>query len=210
MRDLSTRGITEKFHKITRVFGVPLSCRTDGGPQFREPFEAYCRSQGIKHETSSPYNPRSNGHAEAAVKAAKHLILKTSPAEFEEALTAWRNTARVDKPSPSEMLFGRKIRDVKAMALSHIKGGEAPDKPNQQIPENVIGREEAFIQGDSVRVQDQTSKRWSIKATVIHVSETGRTLDLLTNEGQIIRRNRRFVRSRCDHNHPSPQLLYSS
>ena len=34
LRDLSTRGITEKIDKITSMFGVPLSCRTDGKPHF--------------------------------------------------------------------------------------------------------------------------------------------------------------------------------
>ena len=116
-----------------------------GGPQFQGPFEEYCRARGIKHETSSPYNPRSNGHAEAAVKAANHLILKTaSPTEFEEALAAWRNTAREKKPSPSEMLLGRKIRDNKPMALLHIKKNDATYTPHQQIPGHTDRQEDAF------------------------------------------------------------------
>ena len=129
--------------KITRVFGIPLTCRMDGGPQFRGPFHTYCQAQGIRHETSSPYNPRSNGHAEAAVKSAKHLLLKTGPAEFPAALAAWRNTSRNDKPSPNELLFGRKIRDTKAIALSQInhhtetvtRSPEIPRQQNSEDPE---------------------------------------------------------------------------
>ena len=70
LRDLSTRAITGALDRITRIFGIPLTCRTEGGPQFQGPFEAYCRDRVITHETSLPYNPRSNGHAEDAVKFA--------------------------------------------------------------------------------------------------------------------------------------------
>ena len=76
LRSQGTKAVTDVVDKITRIFGVPLWCRTDGGPQFWGPFEEYCKNKGIVHETSSPYNPQSNGHAEAAVKIAKHLMPK--------------------------------------------------------------------------------------------------------------------------------------
>ena len=196
LRDLSTKAITERLRKITRIFGIPLSCRTDGGPQFRGPFDEWCRQQGIKHETTSPYNPRSNGHVEAAVKAAKHLILKTTPAEFEEALAAWRNTARKDSPSPNEMLFGRRVRDYKAMTLSALKGEEPAATQVQHIPEDQL-RKHVFIQGDHVHIQDQKTKRWNMHAVVTGISSTGRTLDMLTTEGHYITRNRMFVKKIC-------------
>ena len=166
LRDTSTKAITANLDKITRIFGVPTSCRTDGGPQFRGPFDAYCREQGINHKVSSPYNPRSNGHAEAAVKAAKHLLLKTNPSDFPEALAAWRNTHREGKPSPNELMFGRKIRDTKAIAQSNVrKNAETP--PSQHPQQN---NTTTFAQGNQVRVQDQTTKRWNCMATVIGIS----------------------------------------
>ena len=117
LRDTSTKAVTDALDRITRVFGIPLSCRTDGGPQFRGPFDKYCDQKGIHHEISSPYHPQSNGHAEAAVKAAKYLILKTTTSEFPEALAAWRNTARENKPSPNEMMFKRPVRDTKPIII---------------------------------------------------------------------------------------------
>ena len=72
LRDTSTKAITANLDKITHVFKIPISCRTDGRPQFRGPFDRYCGERGIVHEVSSPYNQQSNGHAEAAVKTAKH------------------------------------------------------------------------------------------------------------------------------------------
>ena len=124
------------------------------------------------------------------MKAAKYLILKTSPAEFPEALAAWRNTAREDKPSPNEMMFRRQIRDAKPILIS-----EPPEKMmTQQIPEI---KEVGFTEGDRVRIQDHASKRWIESATVTGISDTGRTLEMLSDEGHVIRRNRRFVRPSC-------------
>ena len=120
LRSLATNAVTDVLDKIMRIFGIPITCRTDGGPQFRGPFEDYCKRKGIVHETSSPYNPRSNGHAEAAVKAAKHLILKTRPSEFPSALANWRNTARENKPSPNKLMFCRKVRDEKAILKQQL------------------------------------------------------------------------------------------
>ena len=214
----NTKAVTDILDRITRIFGIPLMCRTDGGPQFRGPFNQYCLYKGIIHETSSPYNPRSNGHAEAAVKAAKYLLLKTKPANFSSALAAWRNTERENKPSPNELMFCRKIRDEKAIFKSHLyinrsvnhqlhesepesefhasqshrntptrSASIGQNAPTQPIPD-------CFQQGDKVRVQNPCTKRWEITALVTGFSRTGRTLQLLTDEGDIILRNRRFIR----------------
>ena len=128
LRHQDTKAVIDVLDKITRIFGIPVICRTEGRPQFRGPFNKYCKRKGIKHETSSPYNPRSNGHAEAAVKTAKHLLLKTKLSEFSSALAAWRNTSRENKPSPNELMLCRKIRDGKAIIKSHL------EIPAQHIP----------------------------------------------------------------------------
>ena len=189
-------------------------------------FHEYCRRKGIVHETSSPYNPRSNGHGEAAVKAAKYLLLKMKPADFPSALAAWRNTAKENKPSPNEIMFCRKVRDEKAIHASqlHIK---VPGKVDQQIPPSVEQHPgldatqetrasntptkssshsknahhqqipEEFKQGDRVCVQDPCTKRWDVTALITSFSKTGRTLELYTEEGHFMRRNRRLVRRQC-------------
>ena len=201
LRDQSTKAVTGILDGIFIIFGVPLICRTDGGPQFRAPFKNYCAKRGITHETSSPYNPRSNGHAEAAVKAAKYLLLKTKAEDFPSALAAWRNTARDGKPSPNEMFFGRKIRDEKAMVTTTLLPMQIPDA-QQQHPADCATHSSApsdkeFRIGDHVRVQNQATLRWDTKAEITGVSTSGRTLDLVTDDGVAIRRNRRFVRAKC-------------
>ena len=67
---------------------------------------------------SSAHYPQSNGHAEAAVKAAKNLVIKEAAAGdlntdvFRQALLEFRNTPRAVGKSPAEMLFGHQLRSI--------------------------------------------------------------------------------------------------
>jgi transposase InsO family protein len=84
----TTCAVTEQMLSVFQDWGFPEAVRTDGGPQFRTEFKEFCDAHDIKHETSSPYNSQSNGHAEAAVKNMKHLLitLNTKWADFRTAL----------------------------------------------------------------------------------------------------------------------------
>ena len=64
----STATVTAKLNSWFTEYVYPEYIRTDGGPQFRRDFKAYCNKHYIHHELSWPYNPESNGLAEAAVK----------------------------------------------------------------------------------------------------------------------------------------------
>ena len=75
LKDTSTATVTAKLNSWFVKYGYPENIHTDGGPQFRRDFKVYCDKHYIHHELSSPYNPESNGLAEAAVKNTKSLIL---------------------------------------------------------------------------------------------------------------------------------------
>jgi hypothetical protein len=51
-------------------FSVPKIIYSDGGPHFLDngKFEDFCKEWGVKHVSSSPYMPQSNGIAEECVK----------------------------------------------------------------------------------------------------------------------------------------------
>ena len=59
---------------------------------------------------AAPYNPKSNGLAEAAVKNVKLLLSKCSVTKEDpqRALYYWRNIPRKDGYSPAQLLLGRK------------------------------------------------------------------------------------------------------
>ena len=74
--------------------GIPEEIRSDNGPQFAShPFAEFTKDWNIKHSTSSPRNPRSNGQAESAVKIVKGLLThaKCSGQDPYLALLAYRS-----------------------------------------------------------------------------------------------------------------------
>ena len=77
LNNTATSDILKAIDKWFLEAVYPRQIISDNGPQFRTEFHNYCKDKGIIHEPSSPLNPRSNGLAELAVKAAKHLLSKS-------------------------------------------------------------------------------------------------------------------------------------
>ena len=69
----------------------------------------FCDLHQIRHELSAPYNPKSNGLAEAGVKSVKNILRKSgsSGADADSMLYEWRNVPRSDRYIPAQLLFGR-------------------------------------------------------------------------------------------------------
>ena len=94
-----TRHLIQSLRKCFSDLGVPKQLRSDGGPQFtsRE-LRIFLEKFGVLHVRSTPHYAQSNGHAEAAVKAMKTLVAKTTSGgnldtdEFHLGLLEWRNT----------------------------------------------------------------------------------------------------------------------
>ena len=85
LASLSTCAVWDKLKKTFDAYVYPTSVSTDGGPQFGKEFDSFCNTAGIEHDTSSPYNPMSNGRA---VKSMKYLILKAQEDKTDIA-SAW-------------------------------------------------------------------------------------------------------------------------
>ena len=108
-------------------YGWPSTLRSDGGPQFRTEFSAFCSNNGITNELSSPYNPESNRLAEAAVKNIKTLITRCHKLDenLQLAIAAWRNMARADGVSTSQLFFERRQRQQLPLTAEQTKSQES-------------------------------------------------------------------------------------
>ena len=63
----TTASVLESLENLFLIYGNLSSIRSDDGPQFRSEFAEYCKAKSLSNEMSLPYNPESNGLAEAAV-----------------------------------------------------------------------------------------------------------------------------------------------
>ncbi len=141
-----------------------------------------CTRKGITLETSSPYNPCSNGLAESAVKTCKKLFLKciAGGEEFGPALLEFRNCPGADGFSPAQLMFGHRMRTAlpaaaEAFAPIPLSYAKAARKKTLDEALSQIGKRrlEAFHEGDEVWVQNRitggfvgpgagSAGRWSV------------------------------------------------
>ncbi|XP_045105166.1 uncharacterized protein LOC123500537 [Portunus trituberculatus] len=192
--DTTSAATIRHFCRLFRDLGVPVRLRTDGGPQFasRE-FSTFFERWGVRHDTSTPHYPQSNGHAESAVKAVKHFIQKMAPSgnidceAFDRGLLELRNTSNQTGRSPAQVLNGgRPGRELRRRAAARLRDATSRyDAHARPLP--------PLQRGDVVRIQDPTTQRWDKVGTIMGV---GRSRDYLLKmpSGRVWWRNRRFLR----------------
>ena len=91
---------------------------SDNGMTFtsRE-FQEFMQRNGIRHVTSAPYHPASNGSAERAVQTFKDALRKSTAGDLETQLARflfhYRSTPHSStRISPAEMIMGRRLRRI--------------------------------------------------------------------------------------------------
>ena len=194
----TTAAVTKTINAWFLEFGYPSTIISDNGPQFRTEFKEYCSTNQIVHLTSSPYNPQSNGLAESAVKAAKHLLSKSdSFNDFKVRLLAWRNVPTVGSTmSPAERFFGHPQRH----GLPRLDQAPLPRQPierDRNLPPLNIG--------DNVLLQNVLTKQWDDYGVITTIQDSGMSYSVERECGSTIIRNRRFLRLR-----PADSTLPSS
>ncbi|GFO01003.1 Pol polyprotein [Plakobranchus ocellatus] len=90
MSNTSANTVNTKLRVIFATHGLPDELRSDNGPQFASgEFQRFVNEMDIKHVTSSPHFPQSNGLAESGVKIAKRILQQS---DWTSALMIYRAT----------------------------------------------------------------------------------------------------------------------
>lgn len=198
-------------------WGVPETLMSDNGPQFSsQEFAQFSQCLGFNHITSSPHYPQSNGEVERAVQTAKSILRQDDPLL---ALMIYRSTPiAATKFSPSQLLMGRAIRTT----LPTLEKNLLPDWPQSTAvkvnDDAAKSRQQYYYNrqhstrplstlqpGDRVLVRTDHDKAWNTNATVVHDAGTPRSWVVRTDQGSVLRRNRRHLQSAP----PSPTAVQS-
>ena len=106
--------------------GFPKEIISDNGSPFNsQEFADYLSSHCVKHTTSSPFYPQSNGFIECHIQTVKNLLYKVMDAgtqSFQEVLSELR-AMKIgnDLPSPAEILHGRSLITGEPVTVDHAK-----------------------------------------------------------------------------------------
>ena len=116
-------SLRDRLIDLFSIEGYPDEIVSDNGPPFQsKEFAKFLSSLGIKHTTSSPGYPRSNGFIEQHIQTVKNMLSKSSNTRsFQEVLADLRTTRiGTGLPSPAEILHGRNLT-TRAQAEIDIK-----------------------------------------------------------------------------------------
>ena len=210
--DTTARQVIRALRQNFVMLGVPVTLRSDGGPQFSgRHFMDFMRRWGVNHKMSSPHFPQSNGLAEAAVKSLKRLVAKTTiggnidDEKFDRGLLELRNCPRQDGRSPAQVVLGHPLRSCvpahhrsfapewqQSAAQCDQKGADIRRKAEETYNRSVKSLPPLKV-ADEVRMQDPITKQWDRTGVVVGVGRN-RDYNIKTPSGRVYWRNRRFLR----------------
>ncbi|CAM1308578.1 Uncharacterised protein r2_g1856 [Pycnogonum litorale] len=106
----------ENLRRLFATHGLPKTLVSDNASGFTSSeFQVFLKRNGIRHITSSPYHPATNGLAERAVQTVKAALKKNTEGNLSTRLLRFLFRYRTTPHSltgkcPSELLMGRKLR----------------------------------------------------------------------------------------------------
>ncbi|KAL7825671.1 hypothetical protein SRHO_G00334090 [Serrasalmus rhombeus] len=116
VKSATSTSTVDHLHDVFSTHGLPHTVVSDNASVFTSSeFEEFLKVNGVRHLTSAPYHPSSNGLVERAVQTLKKSLKKMSGgtlrARLARFLAAYRFTPHATTgQSPAEMLFGRRVR----------------------------------------------------------------------------------------------------
>ncbi|XP_046387450.1 uncharacterized protein K02A2.6-like [Ischnura elegans] len=206
MAKLDSETTIEKLRDIFARFGIPKLLVSDNGRQFvSQEFVNFCAVNKIKHVTSAPLHPATNGAAENAVKTFKYSLYKLLSDDKHKGcslntlinrfLFSYRNTPHwITNESPSYRMFNRKVRS----RFDYLKETTLDCKPSRRPS----GREVYFDVGEIVYATDyrNANRRVWQKCRVEEVLGCRNYIVKLETEDLIWRRHADQMIKTCEFN----------
>ncbi|XP_060085398.1 uncharacterized protein K02A2.6-like [Ylistrum balloti] len=180
-------------------YGLPKQLVTDNGPQFvSEEFKDFLQGNGIKHITSSPYHPRTNGLAERFVQSFKNAMRKEGKPLHQRLSTflcLYRNTPHTTTgETPAKLLLGRNLRTRLDILKPDMTQRVERNQEKMKLSKHTGSEVRNFTTGQTVMVQDYRGNLPWVRAT-IHSQLGPLSYKVETVEGSIWRRHVDQMRS---------------
>ena len=220
----TSSAVIKELGMIFSEFRKPQVFRSDNGPCYSsQEFRFFMQNWLIKHRTSSPHYPQSNGLAESMVKVSKNLIEKAVRQDlpWNQLLLDYRCTPISSEiPSPAEILFGRKLRSSILILPSQVmndrisKQRELIAKKEGKFYTNTKDFQDRikalpFEAEQNVWLQNSDSRKCEEAVICEKCREPNSYMVEIPATGQCFRRNSNFIKPRqSDQNSVStdPQL----
>ncbi|XP_055634141.1 uncharacterized protein K02A2.6-like [Toxorhynchites rutilus septentrionalis] len=182
---------------------MPETVVSDNGTQLTSlEFAQFCSTNGIDHVTIAPFHPQSNGQVERFVDTFKRAMKKLEEGRestieaLETFLLAYRSTPNRSAPeglSPSEIMFGRRIRTCLELLRPPTERPPSVTQPVNQKKFNI----RFFNVSDPVYVKIYTKNVWNWVPGKI-IEKVGRVMfNVLTENRRLVRSHLNQLKSRA-------------
>ncbi|XP_033733620.1 uncharacterized protein K02A2.6-like [Pecten maximus] len=172
MKSTTTSLTIEKLRILFSQYGIPRQLVSDNGPQFTsKEFEMFMKQNGIRHITSAPYHPRTNGLAERFVQtfkmSMKHAKGDNRNRSLQEQLSVFLLKYRT-KPhaltneTPSKLLYGRNLRTRLDLVKPDLTGKVLESQNRMKLSKHCSATVREFTPGQRVMVREYrcSDKKW--------------------------------------------------
>ena len=170
MQSTTSQLTTDRLEETFARHGLCQTIVSDNGPQFTsEHFKSFCDERGIKHITTAPFHPQSNGQAERFVQTFKQGLKKLAGEGnvneiLRKFLFCYRYTPsyNLGSKSPHELMTGRQMRTKLDLLKPQVNTTtERQSKMEQQFNEHHGAKAKEFEIGDKVFVkQHSANNKW--------------------------------------------------
>lgn len=148
---MTSLTVINALRRLFATHGLPDTVVSDNGPQFTSAeFREFLEANLIRHVTSAPFHPSTNGQAERMVRTTKEALSRIVQGDWSRRLadfllqqhvTPHSSTGR----SPAELLMGRRVSTM----LDRLHPDRAPAKSSQQtgllpVPRSFLPEDPVF------------------------------------------------------------------
>eukprot|EP00731_Ephydatia_muelleri_P018626 Em0011g666a len=197
----SSQQAIKFLRHVFSTHGLPEVLVSDNGSAFiSEEFQMFVKRSSIRHITSAPYHPASNGLAERGVKSFKEALKKSSgdvETRLASFLFAYRLTPHsTTGVSPAELLLGRRPRSLLDSLHPDLASKVSICQERQKAAHDKHAKARSFVTGDRVYIRSFGGSPDWIPGVVTGVTKLALLVKL--GNGKVVRRHVDHVRARSD------------
>lgn len=201
VRNATTSATLTELRSIFATHGIPELIISDNGSVFvSAEFQDFVKKNGIRHTTSAPYHPATNGLAERAVQTFKAYMRKAPDVPLKDNLSRFLFQYRITPHtttgvSPAELLLQRHPHSKLDLIVPDLNKKVRSKQQKQKLDHDRRTSPRQFSIGDHVYVCDLPSKKDWTPGTIASTAGP-RSFNVLLSTGQTVRRHSDHLRSR--------------
>ena len=199
----SSQATIKALKPMFACHGLPELIVSDNGTGFTScEFQEFLKRNGIRHFTTAPYHPASNGLAERAVQTLKEGLKKSTDGDIETRLARflfhYRTTPHTTTGvTPAELLMGRKLRSHLDLLQPDLSSRILTRQAAQKIEHDKRSKERTFEEDDQVYVRNFSNGPKWLPGKISAVLGS-RHFEVKLNDDRIVKRHLDHVRIRTN------------